>query len=173
MKLMRLIPGVPSATPAQLNKASTRPPHSDSARSMEPFSARSTEMVFTPVRLILLRSMTTTSAPASRTTSATAAPIPVAPPTTRARLPRSPNGSNSDMSSLLAQGQSGSRSLDGQALPAAHRRGVRLDRVVPVDLPLGEALEHFLQHDAAFEPGQGGTQAEVNAVAERHVLSRG
>src|SRR5829696_8275163 len=87
MKLIRSMPGVPSATPAQENRASTVPPQASRAASIESRSARFTWTALTPGRVISAKSRTTTSAPASRTTSAVAAPIPVAPPTTRARLP--------------------------------------------------------------------------------------
>ena len=43
--------------------------------------------------------------------------------------------------------------------------------VVPVDLPVGEALEDLVERDPALEPGQRGTEAEVDAVAEAQVLA--
>src|SRR5262245_27989176 len=101
MKLMRSMPGVPSATPAQENSACTGPPHSSRAASIEAFSERSRWMAFTPGSVISARSMTTTSAPASLASSATAAPMPVAPPTTSARRPSYLYASNSVMSYLL------------------------------------------------------------------------
>ena len=57
-----------------------------------------------------------------------------------------------------------------QLLPAAHGAGVRLLGALPVDVPLREAVEHLVERDAALEPGQRGTQAEVDAVAEREVV---
>ena len=42
MKLIRSMPGVPSATPAQENRASTGPPHSATAASIEALSDMST-----------------------------------------------------------------------------------------------------------------------------------
>src|SRR3954469_2012565 len=58
---------------------------------------------------------------------------------------------------------------DREAVPAAHGRGVGLLGVVPVDVPLGEALQHFLQGDAPLQAGEGVAQAEVDAVAEGQV----
>src|SRR5207248_3919683 len=94
MKLMRSMPGVPSATPAQENRACTGPPHSSTAASIDALSDRSRLMALTPSSFTSARSITTTSAPASFTSSAVAAPMPVAPPTTRARLPSYLNASN-------------------------------------------------------------------------------
>jgi hypothetical protein len=87
MKLIASMPGVPSATPAHENRASTGPPHCSRAASIEGRSARSTWMAVTPASGMSAQSMTTTSAPADSSSSAAAAPIPVAPPTTSARLP--------------------------------------------------------------------------------------
>ena len=86
-KLIFSIPGVPSATPAQENSAWIGPPHSSTAASMEASSARLTWMALAPGSFTSAKSITTTSAPASCTSSAAAAPIPVAPPTTRTRFP--------------------------------------------------------------------------------------
>ena len=86
-KLIFSIPGVPSATPAHENSACTGPPHSSTAASMESLSARLTWMALAPGSFTSAKSMTTTSAPASCTSSAAAAPMPVAPPTTRTRFP--------------------------------------------------------------------------------------
>ena len=47
----------------------------------------------------------------------------------------------------------GSRGEDRQRLPPAHGRRARLLRVVPVDLPFGEAGEDLLEGDAQFESG--------------------
>src|SRR5438552_4253270 len=60
--------------------------------------------------------MTTTSAPASRASSAVAAPIPEAPPTTTARLPSYRNASNRLMSSSppIGKGSSGHDATDLQ-----------------------------------------------------------
>src|SRR5215217_6153404 len=87
MKLIRSIPGVPSATPAQENRASIVPPQWSRAASIDSRSARFTWTALTPGWVTSAKSRTTTSAPASRTTWAVAAPMPLAPPTTRARLP--------------------------------------------------------------------------------------
>ena len=59
----------------------------------------------------------------------------------------------------------------GERLPAPHRRGGRQLGVVHVDLPLGEPVQHLVERDPAFEPGQRGAQAEVDAVAEGEVLA--
>ena len=48
MKLMRSMPGVPSATPAHENSASIGPPHSSTAASIEALSARSSSMALAP-----------------------------------------------------------------------------------------------------------------------------
>ena len=45
-----------------------------------------------------------------------------------------------------------------------------LDTVL-VDVPLGEAGEDLLERHAALEPGESGTQAEVQPEAERQVLA--
>src|SRR5918998_6979301 len=100
VKLMRSMPGVPSATPAHENSASTGPPTSSTAASIDALSDRSRCTALTPGRVTSARSMTTTSAPASLTSSAAAAPMPVAPPTTSARLPSYLNASNVPMSCL-------------------------------------------------------------------------
>ena len=73
MKLIFSMPGVPSATPAHENSASTGPPHSSTAASIEAVSARFTWMAFAPASVDLgAKSITTTSAPASCTSSAAA-----------------------------------------------------------------------------------------------------
>ena len=54
--------------------------------------------------------------------------------------------------------------------PAADRGGAGLLGVVPVDLPVGEALQHLVERDAALEPGERGAEAEVEAVAEAQVV---
>ncbi len=87
MKLIRSMPGVPSATPADDNSTSTFPPHSPMAVSIDDRSARLTWMALAPARVTSAKSITTTSAPASWASWAAAAPMPVAPPTTRTRLP--------------------------------------------------------------------------------------
>ena len=46
MKLMRSMPGVPSATPAHENSACTGPPHSSTAASIEALSERSSWIAF-------------------------------------------------------------------------------------------------------------------------------
>ena len=53
-----------------------------------------------------------------------------------------------------------------QRLPAPHRRGAGPLGLVVVDLPLGEALQHLVERDAALEAGQRRAEAEVDAVAE-------
>ena len=56
-------------------------------------------------------------------------------------------------------------------LPPADRGGAGLLGVVPVDLPLGEALEDLVERDPALEAGERGTEAEVEAVPERQVVA--
>src|SRR3954451_20952902 len=93
------MPGVPSATPAHENTTSTRPvPSSSSAASIDDRSPRFTWIACAPASFTSAKSMTTTSAPASCASSATAAPIPVAPPTTSARLPSYRNALNRPIS---------------------------------------------------------------------------
>ena len=43
-------------------------------------------------------------------------------------------------------------------------------RVVPVDLPVGEALQHLVERDPSLEPRERGAEAEVEAVAEAQVM---
>src|SRR6478609_9697696 len=93
MKLIFSMPAVPSATPAHENSAWIGPPHSSSAVSMLALSRRSRLIALSPARVTGAKSITTTSAPRSCTSSATAAPMPVAPPTTSARLPSYLNAS--------------------------------------------------------------------------------
>src|SRR6478609_9692907 len=62
------------------------------------------------------------------------------------------------------------RGADRESLPAADRRGARLARVVPVDVPFGEALQDLVERDPPFEAGQRGAEAEVDAVPEREVV---
>ncbi len=50
MKLMRSMPGVPSATPAHEKSASTGPPSSPTAASIDALSARSSLTAFAPSR---------------------------------------------------------------------------------------------------------------------------
>ena len=60
---------------------------------------------------------------------------------------------------------------DRQRFPSPHSgRGSSSD-VVPIDLPLRESLQDFVQGDTTFHPRQRSAQAEVNAVAEREVLT--
>src|SRR5438132_8066971 len=164
MKLIRSMPGVPSATPAQENRAWTGPPHSSTAASIDALSDRSRPMALTPSRVTSARSMTTTSAPASFTSSAVAAPMPVAPPTTRARLPSYLNASNRPISLLSSR-------MNRQRLPAPHRRCAGHRGVLPVDGPLGEASEHLVERHPSFEAGEGGAEAEVDAVPEAQVVT--
>src|SRR5437763_14192712 len=72
--------------------------------------------------------MTSTSAPASRATSAVAAPIPEAPPTTSARLPSYRNPSNRLMSCPPIVDQS---SRD-------HAAHLEVENGVPVDAELAQ-----------------------------------
>ena len=44
-----------------------------------------------------------------------------------------------------------------------------LKGVIPIDLPIGEAFEHFLEGDTSLEAGQRRAQAKVYAIAERDV----
>ena len=59
---------------------------------------------------------------------------------------------------------------DRQALPAAHGGRPGLLGVVPIDLPLGEALQHLVEGHPSLEAGERGAEAEVDAVAERQVV---
>src|SRR5207248_2341451 len=56
-----------------------------------------------------------------------------------------------------------------QPLPAAHSRRTCLHRVVVVDPPRREPLEHLFERDPAFEPRERRAQAEVDAIAESAV----
>ena len=67
--------------------------------------------------------------------------------------------------------RSASRRDDRQRLPPADRRRRRELGAVPVDVPFREPLQHLLERDAAFEPGQRRAEAEVRAEAEREVLA--
>ena len=60
---------------------------------------------------------------------------------------------------------------DGQRLVAAHRRRRGDLGAVEVDVPLGEALQHLVERDPAFEARERGAEAEVDAVPEREVLA--
>src|SRR5438067_4335517 len=164
MKLMRSMPGVPSATPAQENKACTGPPHSSTATSIDALSDKSRLMALTPSSVTSARSMTTTSAPASFTSSAVAAPMPVAPPTIRARLPSYLNASNGLMWLLSFR-------THRQRFPAPHGRCAGHLGVLPVDLPLGEALEHLVEGHSTLEAGERSAEAEVDAVPEAQVVA--
>src|SRR5262245_63999379 len=44
-------------------------------------------------------------------------------------------------------------------------------RAVPVDRPLGEAVQNFVERRPTLEAGQGGPEAEVRTVAEGEVLA--
>src|SRR5262245_53620045 len=137
MKLIFSMPGVPSATPAQEKRAWIGPPHSSTAASMDALSDRSSTIDVTPSRVTGARSMTTTSAPASFTSSAAAAPIPVAPPTTTARLPLYENASNRPMCGC-SPGESGeSGELRRSGGDAAD---LEVDDRVPVEAELLEDL---------------------------------
>src|SRR3546814_6334336 len=60
---------------------------------------------------------------------------------------------------------------DRKRLPAPDHRHRGHARAGQVDLPLGEALQDLLDHDPSLEPGEGGAQAEVDAVTEGEVLT--
>src|SRR5437764_916171 len=169
MKLMRSMPGVPSATPAHEKSACTGPPHSSTAASIDALSDRSRLMALTPSRVTSARSMTTTSAPASFTSSAVAAPIPVAPPTTSARLPSYLNASNRPISSPSLSGTSVHSRTNRQGLPPAHRRGAGHLGVLPVDIPFGEALEHLVEVRVGVDVEVVAVVVDVAAAGERHV----
>ena len=47
---------------------------------------------------------------------------------------------------------------------------MRLLGVVPVDIPVGPALQHLVERDATLEARQRGTEAEVEPVAEAQVV---
>src|SRR5215213_1692135 len=93
MKLIFSITAVPSATLAHAKSAWIGPPHSSTAASMLARSRRSRLIALAPASVTGAKSITTTSAPRSCTSSAVAAPMPVAPPTTNARLPSYRNAS--------------------------------------------------------------------------------
>ena len=87
MKLIRMMPGVPSATPAAEKTACTGPWTWSSAASIAESSLRSTLIVSATGKSTGAWSMTTTSPPSAAVVFAAAAPIPVAPPTTSTRFP--------------------------------------------------------------------------------------
>ena len=87
MKLIFSMPGVPSATPAQENSASTGPPHSSMAASIEAVSARSTWIAFDAGQRDLGEVHDHDLGAGVLHQLGGAAPMPVAPPTTSARLP--------------------------------------------------------------------------------------
>src|ERR671916_672702 len=158
MKLMRSMPGVPSATPAHENSASTGPPICDTAASIDALSDRS--------RLMSARSITRTSAPASLTSSATAAPMPVAPPTTSARLPSYLNASNVPMSCLrcrLVVGVSCCRRLSvGGARPSGHDPAdLQVDDGVHVEAEAAEDVVAVLD-EFGRPPGRRRLAAELH-----------
>src|SRR5581483_8656836 len=62
-----------------------------------------------------------------------------------------------------------SRDGHGERRPTTHRGGVQPGGA-HVDVPLGEAVQHLVQGDPALEAGEGGAEAEVDAVAERQVV---
>src|ERR1700691_2361930 len=59
-----------------------------------------------------------------------------------------------------------SRRAHRQCLPAPNGGGVSPLGLVVVDLPFREAVEHLVEGDTPFEPGQRSAEAEVDAVAE-------
>src|SRR5207248_2663720 len=59
---------------------------------------------------------------------------------------------------------------DRKPLISPYRAGVEQVGVGTVDVPLRPPFERLFQCDAPFHPGEGGTEAEVNAESERHVL---
>ena len=63
------------------------------------------------------------------------------------------------------------RGEDRELLPAAHGGRAALDRVLVVDLPVGPALQHLVEGDAALEPRQRGAEAEVQPVPEAQVVA--
>ena len=86
-KLTSRIPSVPSATPAHENSASTGSVRVSRAASTLSMLLRSTRTEWSTSTLASAMSKTVTRAPSVRTSDAVAAPMPVAPPTTSARLP--------------------------------------------------------------------------------------
>src|SRR5205807_5236609 len=158
MKLMRSMPGVPSATPAQENRAWTGPPHSSTAASIDALSDRSRLIALTPSSVTSARSMTTTSAPASLTSSAVAAPMPVAPPTTRARLPSYLKASNRLISSLPV---SACRPGDRLRLQVLLEPG---DAVLPADAAVLVAAEWHVGADG--HPAVDGDEAGPDAAGD-------
>src|SRR5581483_3298795 len=123
------------------NSTCTGPPQSSTAASTDSRSARLRWIAFTPGSVTSAKSMTTTSAPASCTSSATAAPMPVAPPTTNARLPSYRNASNAPMGGLsfcfLCLAESGDDAADLEIDDRVHVDPQLLEYCVPVLVELG------------------------------------
>src|SRR5207245_7123499 len=64
-----------------------------------------------------------------------------------------------------------SRDDHRERLPAAHGRGRRETGAVEIDVPLREPAKHLVESDSTLESGERGTEAEMDAVAERQMLS--
>src|SRR5690242_14837615 len=120
--------------------------------------------------------MTVTSAPASCTSSATAAPIPLAPPTTSARLPSYRKASNSPICALLlgaaAQCSAGSVQPREQHRTCDRSTAVRdhgdlgVARHLTLAAVAAELQHGFVQVPVAVEPAR----RQLAAVrVERHL----
>src|SRR6476469_524616 len=157
MKLIFSMPAVPSATPAHENSAWIGPPHSSSALSMLALSRRSRSIALAPASVTGAKSITTTSAPRSCTSSATAAPMPVAPPTTSARLPSYRNAS-AFITVLLS-----SRSSLPHPLPRSRSRAEATD----------QAGRHAVGVELARHQVARAHPAPPGPLAEREVGPRG
>src|SRR5690242_5348445 len=158
---MRSMPGVPSATPAHEKSACTGPPHSSRAASIDAVSARFRRIALTPGNVTSARSITTTSAPASCTNSATAAPMPVAPPTTSARLPSYRNASNRPMCFFPSRLVSGDDAADLEVHDRVPIEAERAKDGVAVLVELGGALG---RRRFAVELHRRGRELERSAV---------
>src|SRR5690349_12651918 len=89
----------------------------------------------------------------------------------RARARRSCRSARTASSTWIVNGSiTRSRDDGGERLPAPDRRRRREVRVVDVDLPLREPLQHLVERDAPLDARKRGAEAEVDAVPEREVL---
>ena len=108
------------------------------------------------------RSSTATVAPRPARTRQVAAPIPAPPPVTIAAWP-----ARSRAGSLTRRGSNvrGADRIPEMTDDPLRRTGAATARRSP-------ARRHALQHHRELEAGEGGAEAEVRAVAERHVVVR-
>ena len=63
------------------------------------------------------------------------------------------------------------RQHDGHLRVTPHRAGVQTDGSIVVDVPRGKPSKRLLDRDPSLEPGQCRPDAEMDAVAERHVIA--